>query len=104
MLLLRFIIVITLITLFSDVTHNYAQASSDLNKRISHLYEKVYADPSNVSLNLELVRSQIQIRDFKGASGTLERLLIIAPENTSAQLLAAPVSYTHLTLPTIYSV
>ena len=80
-----------LITLFSDVTHNYAQASSDLNKRISHLYEKVYADPSNVSLNLELVRSQIQIRDFKGASGTLERLLIIAPENTSAQLLAAQV-------------
>lgn len=71
-MLLRFIIVITLITLFSDVTHNYAQASSDLNKRISHLYEKVYADPSNVSLNLELVRSQIQIRDFKGASGTLD--------------------------------
>ena len=91
MFFLRFVIVTMLITLCSGVVHNNAQASSDLNKRISHLYEKVYADPSNVSLNLELVRSQIQIRDFKGASGTLERLLIIAPNNTSAQLLAAQV-------------
>ena len=64
-------------------------ASENLQSRINTLYDKVFADPSNVSLNLELVRSQILVRDYKGASGTLERLLILAPENRSAQVLMA---------------
>ena len=66
-------------------------ASENLQSRINTLYDKVFADPSNVSLNLELVRSQILVRDYKGASGTLERLLILAPENRSAQVLMAQV-------------
>lgn len=71
--------------------HPPAFASADLQQRINALYDKVFADPGNVSLNLELVRSQILVRDFKGASGTLERLLILAPSNRSAQLLMAQV-------------
>lgn len=67
------------------------KASEDLTRRINTLYENVFADPSNISLNIELVRSQIQLQDYKGASGTLERLLILAPENRSAQLLMAQV-------------
>lgn len=75
----------------ASLWHNDALAGEDLEERISALYQKVYEDPSNVGLNLELVRTQILIRDYKGASGTLERLLIIAPDNIAAQLLMAQV-------------
>ena len=61
--------------IFLIVAHIFAPtfvyASDDIEKRISSLYDKVFEDPTNVTLNLELVRSQIQINDFKGASGTL---------------------------------
>jgi len=68
-------------------------ARTDLHQRISALYEKVFEDPTNISLNLELVRSQVQLGDFKGASGTLERLLILSPQNHSALLLSAQVKF-----------
>lgn len=77
---------------FGYITQNStAFALDSLEQRTIELYQKVYDEPSNVSLNLELVRTQIQLKDYKGASGTLERLLIIAPNNTSAQLLAVQV-------------
>lgn len=69
-------------------------ASADAQQRIAVLYDKVFDDPTNVSLNLELVRSQIQLRDFKGASGTLERLLILSPNNHAALYLSAQVKFT----------
>lgn len=75
------------------VAPTFVYASEDIEKRISSLYDKVFEDPTNVTLNLELVRSQIQLNDFKGASGTLERLLIIAPKNYSALLLSAQVKF-----------
>lgn len=67
------------------------EANRDISERIDSLYERVFADPSNVSLNLELVRTQLQINDLKGASGTLDRLLILSPDNRAAQLLMARV-------------
>ena len=75
------------------IAPTFVYASDDIEKRISSLYDKVFEDPTNVTLNLELVRSQIQINDFKGASGTLERLLILAPNNYSALLLSAQVKF-----------
>lgn len=60
-------------------------------QRIDALYQQVFADPANVELNITLVREQIAAGDFKGASGTLERLLIIVPQNRTAQFLMARV-------------
>lgn len=60
-------------------------------KRIDALYQQVFEDPSNVELNITLVREQIAVHDFKGASGTLDRLLIIVPQNRTAQFLMARV-------------
>lgn len=70
------------------------QQAADLSSRIQRidaLYQQVFQDPANVELNITLVREQIAAHDFKGASGTLERLLIIAPNNRTAQFLMARV-------------
>ncbi len=83
--------VVSILMLLGVVWPQMATADNDLQDRINTLYSKVFEDPGNVSLNLELVRTQIQWRDYKGASGTLERLLILAPQNRSAQLLMAQV-------------
>lgn len=79
----------------------FAESENDQNKIIQdnlnqalvidRLYQEVFKDPSNIELNIALVQEQILFGDFKGASGTLERLLIIAPENRTAQFLMARV-------------
>lgn len=72
----------------------YAQQNdnvSDPVAEINALYEEIFNDPSNVETNIKLVRAQISVGDFKGASGTLERLLILAPKNRTAQFLMARV-------------
>lgn len=92
-MVVRFVVIMLMVcgVLWAPIAFANANANDNLQTRINALYEKVFEDPGNVSLNLELVRSQIQLRDFKGASGTLERLLILAPQNRSAQLLMAQV-------------
>ena len=71
--------------------NNQAGDLSSRIQRIDALYQQVFQDPANVELNIALVREQIAAHDFKGASGTLERLLIIAPNNRTAQFLMARV-------------
>lgn len=54
-------------------------------------FEDVLADPTNVDLNVAFARQQIDDGDLPGASATLERLLIQAPEQNEVRLLYAIV-------------
>lgn len=54
-------------------------------------FAAVFADPGNVQLNFQLVGVQLRNQHFKEAAGTLERILILLPNNPSAQLLLTRV-------------
>ena len=64
---------------------------SDGREAIDALYEQLFNDPANIALNLSLVKAQLAAQDLKGASGTLDRLLIVAPQNRDAQYLLAQI-------------
>ena len=82
-------------------------------------FEQVYANPDDQDLNLNYARQQASQGDYLSAAASLERMLYATPNWGTARLFLAiclyhlddlqaagrePVSYTHLTLPTIYSV
>ena len=54
-------------------------------------FEAVFADPGNVLLNFQLASIQLQNGNLKEAAGTLERILILLPDNAEAQSLLAAV-------------
>ena len=54
-------------------------------------FAAVFADPGNIQLNFQLVGVQLRNQHFKEAAGTLERILILLPDNPSAQLLLTRV-------------
>lgn len=56
-------------------------------------YEQVMADPDNVELNFAFARAQIRDGDVKGASATLERIVMLRPNMAKARLLFAVVLY-----------
>ena len=60
-------------------------------KRVT--FQDVLRDPDNVALNIAYARSQIANRDLLGASATLERVLLIAPDNLLARLLYGVTLY-----------
>lgn len=54
-------------------------------------FEAVFNDPGNVLLNFTLVAAQLRNNHFKEAAGTLERILILLPDEPRAQMLLATV-------------
>ena len=54
-------------------------------------FEAVFADPGNILLNFQLASIQLKNGNLKEASGTLERILILLPDNAEAQSLLASV-------------
>jgi len=54
-------------------------------------FEAVFNDPGNVLLNFTLVAAQLRNGHFKEAAGTLERILILLPDEPRAQMLLATV-------------
>ncbi|MEL6336022.1 MAG: tetratricopeptide repeat protein [Pseudomonadota bacterium] len=54
-------------------------------------FEDVLADPGNIDLNVAYARQQIAEGNLPGASATLERLLILAPDQNAVRLLYALV-------------
>ena len=56
-------------------------------------YEEVLRDPDNIELNLRFARGQINQGNFRGASATLERILLIAPNLQQVRLLYAVVLF-----------
>jgi len=56
-------------------------------------YADVLRDPDNVRLNLEYARSQVARGQLKGASATLERVLLIAPESAEVHFFLGLVYF-----------
>ncbi len=76
---------------FATYAQETPSSQADAILQINSLYDEIFENPSDVELNIKLVRAQLGVGDFKGASGTLERLLILAPNNRTAQFLMARV-------------
>lgn len=56
-------------------------------------YDEVLADPDNVELNFLYARSQVRDGDLRGASATLERILLINPDLAQVRLFYAVVLF-----------
>ncbi|MBI3547837.1 MAG: DUF560 domain-containing protein [Elusimicrobia bacterium] len=56
-------------------------------------YDQILADPDNIDLNFKWARQQVRDGEIKGASSTLERILLIKPSLARARLLYAVVLY-----------
>lgn len=54
-------------------------------------WEQVMARPDDLELNYAFARAQVRRGDVKGASATLERILLLAPKNTRVRLFYALV-------------
>jgi hypothetical protein len=57
------------------------------------LFEKVYQDPTNILLNSELAKSQLQNGNLKGAEITLERVIQLYPNELQAELILAQIKF-----------
>ena len=56
-------------------------------------YEMVLADPDNIDLNYRWAKAQVERGDLKGASATLERILMVKPGLTRIRLTFAIVLF-----------
>ena len=56
-------------------------------------YEQVMADPDNVDLNYRYAQTQVRHGQLKGASATLERILLLNPSLTPIRLFYGVVLY-----------
>ena len=65
--------------------------SADSAQLEDQYFNDVFADPSNLLFNFKLAGAQIQNQNYKGAIGTLERVLALSPDNNEAQFLLASV-------------
>ena len=63
--------------------------SADSAQLEDQYFNDVFADPSNLLFNFKLAGAQIQNQNYKGAIGTLERVLALSPDNNEAQFLLA---------------
>ena len=56
-------------------------------------YDEVLRNPDDVDLNLAFARTQIRSGDLNGAASTLERVLLIRPNNLTVRILYAIVLF-----------
>lgn len=56
-------------------------------------FQEILRDPDNLALNLGYVRQQVRSGDLRGAAGTLERILALAPDLVEARVLHAIVLF-----------
>lgn len=55
------------------------------------LKEKLFADPTNIEINLAYLQEQLAGGNFKGAAATLQRVLLLDPNSKLAKVLYAEV-------------
>lgn len=60
---------------------------------IDHLFNLLFEDPTNLQTNFLLVEAQTRAGDLKGASATLERVLLIDPDSKLARILFAEAQF-----------
>lgn len=53
--------------------------------------DKLFADPTNIKINLAYLQEQLAGRNFKGAAATLQRVLLLDPDSKLAKVLYAEV-------------
>lgn len=53
--------------------------------------DKLFADPTNIEINLAYLQEQLAGRNFKGAAATLQRVLLLDPDSKLAKVLYAEV-------------
>jgi len=70
-----------------------AQAETSSLSEEDVLFEKLYSDPTNILLNSELAKSQLQNGNLKGAEITLERIVQLYPNELQAELLLAQIKF-----------
>lgn len=73
------------------------RAAEGAGERIT--YQQIFKDPDNIDLNFRYAKQQIVEGDLKGASATLERILMVDPALPRVRLLFAVV---HLRLDNLY--
>ena len=71
------------IIVFGFPVFSVAQAQS--------LKDKLFADPTNIEVNLAYLQQQLAGGNFKGAAATLQRVLLLDPSSKLAKVLYAEV-------------
>ena len=84
----KFLLALVVATLV-PLSHSWAQETAQVTEE--EAFEAVFADPGNVLLNFQLASIQLRNGNLKEAAGTLERILILLPDNAEAQSLLAAV-------------
>ncbi len=75
-------------------TTRAAEAAEKLRAEPAEVgYEEVLQHPDDVELNYRFANAQVRRGDLKGASATLERILLLAPELAKVRLFQAIVLY-----------
>ena len=59
--------------------------------RSDSLKESLFADPTNIEINLAYLQQQLAGGNFKGAAATLQRVLLLDPNSKLAKVLYAEV-------------
>ncbi|MFI5345054.1 MAG: tetratricopeptide repeat protein [Elusimicrobiota bacterium] len=75
----------------ADAAAQSAKLSADANADVT--YEQVTADPDNVVLNFRYAQTQVRHGELKGASATLERILMLNPDLVQIRLFYGVVLY-----------
>ena len=84
----KFLLALVVATLV-PLSHSWAQETVQVTEE--EAFEAVFADPGNILLNFQLASIQLRNGNLKEAAGTLERILILLPDNAEAQSLLAAV-------------
>lgn len=69
----------------SDALPSRADFESDLD----YLAERIFQDPTNLSLNLDYFKEQVARGELESAEVTLERILLVDPDSKFAKILMA---------------
>jgi hypothetical protein len=65
--------------------------------------EKLFANPTNIEINLAYLQEQLAKRNFKGAAATLQRVLLLDPESKLEKYFMQRFSCALVTLLTLAS-
>jgi hypothetical protein len=90
-LVTRAAVAISLVPLVFFIASGGVDAQSEPREEARILYSDVLKDPDNIPLNFRFARQQVTDGNVKGASATLERILLIQPDLAAVRLFYAAV-------------
>lgn len=69
----------------------FAGQSATTSVGANEIRDNLFADPTNIELNLAYLQQQLAGRNFKSAAATLQRVLLLDPQSRLAKVLYAEV-------------